>query len=175
MANEHQEWPSLTHHFTVADHDGYVIIVMDSDGEPIRMEMRIAKEGSTLSGLLDALASSVTLGLQRGVPIQDYSREFRHQRFTPEGYSGNPKIGYATSIVDYIGRWLELRWPRDRPAPPDAFGPAARLIDEGETCPHCGAPATQPGEACPECGHVTAPEPFPAPPPEETATSAPPA
>lgn len=156
MANEHHEWPSLTHRFTVADHKGYVIIVMDADGEPIRMEMRIAKEGSTLSGLLDALASSVTLGLRSGVPIQDYSREFQHQRFTPEGYSSNPEIGYATSIVDYLGRWLELHWPRDRPLPLDALGTPARPVADGETCPHCGAPATyQAGEACPECGHVT--------------------
>lgn len=156
MADEHHEWPSLTHRFTVADHKGYVIVAMDPDGEPIRIQMRIAKEGSTLSGLLDALASSVTLGLQSGVPIEDYIRLFRHQRFTPEGYSGNPEIGYASSIVDYLGRWLELRWPRDRPLAPDTAYRTAAYTTE-DTCDRCGAPRTSPpGEACPECGHVSA-------------------
>ena len=70
----------------------------------------MAKQGSTISGLMDSLATAVSLALQYGVPLETLCTKFSHTRFEPSGWSGNPKIGYATSIVDYMFRWLQLKF-----------------------------------------------------------------
>ena len=141
------EWESVTHRFAVGGHKGYVIAAHDEDGRPVHIEIRMAKEGGVLRGLLDCLAASVCLGLDRGVPLSAYTTTFAHVRFEPSGYTADGK--YAHSIVDYVFRWLRERFPAA--APPES--PAAAI--EGETCSVCGTPATwQPGDACPECGQI---------------------
>ena len=70
----------------------------------------MAKEGSTVSGLMDSFATAVSLALQYGVPLPVLCDKFSHTRFEPSGWSGNPKIGYAKSLMDYLFRWLELRF-----------------------------------------------------------------
>ena len=101
---------SLTHHFSVGGQEGYVTIGLYEDGLPGEMFIRMAKEGSTVSGLMDSFATAVSLALQYGVPLQVLCDKFSHTRFEPSGWSGNPKIGYAKSLMDYLFRWIELRF-----------------------------------------------------------------
>ena len=101
---------SLTHHFSVGGQEGYVTVGLYEDGLPGELFVRMAKEGSTVSGLMDSFATAVSLALQYGVPLRILCDKFSHTRFEPSGWSGNPKIGYAKSIMDYLFRWLELRF-----------------------------------------------------------------
>jgi ribonucleoside-diphosphate reductase alpha chain len=101
---------SLTHHFSVGGQEGYVTIGLYEDGLPGELFIRMSKEGSTVSGLMDSFATAVSLALQYGVPLQVLCDKFSHTRFEPSGWSGNPKIGYAKSLMDYLFRWLELRF-----------------------------------------------------------------
>jgi ribonucleoside-diphosphate reductase alpha chain len=93
---------SLTHHFCVGGQEGYVTVGMHEDGTPGELFIRMAKEGSTVSGLMDSFATAVSLALQYGVPLQVLCDKFSHTRFEPSGWSGNPKIGYAKSLMDYV-------------------------------------------------------------------------
>ena len=101
---------SLTHHFSVGGQEGYVTVGLYEDGLPGELFIRMAKEGSTVSGLMDSFATAVSLALQYGVPLRVLCAKFSHTRFEPSGWSGNPKIGYAKSLTDYLFRWLELRF-----------------------------------------------------------------
>jgi ribonucleoside-diphosphate reductase alpha chain len=101
---------SLTHHFSVGGQEGYVTVGRYEDGLPGELFIRMAKEGSTVSGLMDSFATAVSLALQYGVPLRVLCDKFSHTRFEPSGWSGNPKIGYAKSLTDYLFRWLELRF-----------------------------------------------------------------
>jgi ribonucleoside-diphosphate reductase alpha chain len=101
---------SLTHHFSVGRQEGYVTVGLYEDGLPGELFIRMAKEGSTVSGLMDSFATAVSLALQYGVPLRVLCDKFSHTRFEPSGWSGNPKIGYAKSLTDYLFRWLELRF-----------------------------------------------------------------
>jgi ribonucleoside-diphosphate reductase alpha chain len=101
---------SLTHHFCVGGQEGYITVGLYEDGTPGEMFIRMSKEGSTVSGLMDSFATAVSLALQHGVPLQVLCDKFSHTRFEPSGWSGNPKIGYAKSLLDYLFRWLELRF-----------------------------------------------------------------
>jgi ribonucleoside-diphosphate reductase alpha chain len=101
---------SVTHHFSVGGQEGYVTVGLYEDGLPGELFIRMAKEGSTVSGLMDSFATAVSLALQYGVPLQVLCDKFSHTRFEPSGWSGNPKIGYAKSLTDYLFRWLELRF-----------------------------------------------------------------
>jgi single stranded DNA-binding protein len=101
---------SLTHHFSVGGQEGYVTVGLYEDGLPGELFIRIAKQGSTVSGLMDSFATAVSLALQYGVPLQILCEKFSHTRFEPSGWSENPKIGYAKSLMDYLFRWLELRF-----------------------------------------------------------------
>ncbi len=142
------EWRSLTHRFRLGGHKGYVTVAVDSDDCPVLLEIRMAKEGGTLRGLLDCLAASISLGLQQGVPLEAYVQRLAHVRFEPEGWTEGG-LGYAHSVVDYIARWLALRFPQAAAAE-GAAGPF-----EGEICRVCGAPLTwDAGTACPECGDI---------------------
>ncbi len=93
---------SLTHHFSVGGQEGYVTVGLYEDGLPGEMFIRMSKEGSTVSGLMDSFATAVSLALQYGVPLQVLCDKFSHTRFEPSGWSGNPKIGYAKSLMDYV-------------------------------------------------------------------------
>lgn len=101
---------SLTHHFSIGGQEGYVTVGLFEDGAPGEMFIRMAKEGSTVSGLMDSFATAASLALQYGVPLKVLCDKFSHTRFEPSGWSGNPKIGYAKSLMDYLFRWLELRF-----------------------------------------------------------------
>src|SRR6516225_10271448 len=101
---------SLTHHFSVGGQEGYVTVGLYEDGQPGEVFIKMAKEGSTVSGLMDSFATAVSLALQYGVPLQVLCNKFSHMRFEPSGWSGNARIGYAKSIMDYLFRWLKMRF-----------------------------------------------------------------
>jgi ribonucleoside-diphosphate reductase alpha chain len=105
-----EERASITHKFKVGDHEGYVTVGLYPNGDPGELFVKMAKEGSTVSGLMDSFALAVSLALQYGVPLKTFCEKFAHTRFEPSGWSGNPDIGYAKSIMDYIFRWLQLRF-----------------------------------------------------------------
>ncbi len=105
-----EERASITHKFKVGDHEGYITVGLYPDGEPGELFITMAKEGSTVSGLMDSFALATSIALQHGVPLKLFCEKFAHTRFEPSGWSGNPDIGYAKSIMDYIFRWLQLRF-----------------------------------------------------------------
>jgi ribonucleoside-diphosphate reductase alpha chain len=105
-----EERHSLTHKFKVGDHEGYITVGLYPNGEPGELFVKMAKEGSTVSGLMDSFALAVSLALQHGVPLKVFCEKFAHTRFEPSGWSGNPDIGYAKSIMDYIFRWMQMRF-----------------------------------------------------------------
>ena len=91
-------------------HEGYLTVGLYKDGMPGELFITMAKEGSTVSGLMDSFACAVSLALQHGVPLKLMCEKFAHTRFEPSGWSHNQDIGYAKSIMDYIFRWLQLRF-----------------------------------------------------------------
>ena len=101
---------AITHHFSIAGQEGYLTVGVYDDGSPGEIFVRMAKEGSTISGLMDSIATLVSLALQHGVPLEVLCAKFSHTRFEPSGWSGSPKIGYATSLMDYLFRWIELKF-----------------------------------------------------------------
>ena len=128
------EWESITHRFDVSGHEGYLTIATDELGAPVLLEVRMAKAGGLLRGLLDALAASVSLGLQRGVPLSEYVSLLSLTRFEPSGWT--ERMGFAHSVVDYLFRWLGEKFPD----PAAVVQPAPEF--QAETCPVCGAPVT---------------------------------
>jgi len=105
-----EERASVTHKFSIAGHEGYITVGLYPNGQPGEIFIKMAKEGSTVSGLMDAFATSVSLALQHGVQLKVLCEKFAHTRFEPSGWTGNPNIQYAKSITDYIFRWLQLRF-----------------------------------------------------------------
>jgi ribonucleoside-diphosphate reductase alpha chain len=101
---------SLTHKFQIAGHEGYITVGMYDDGSPGEIFVRMAKEGSVIAGLMDSFATSISLSLQHGVPLSIVCEKFRGTRFEPSGFTGNQEIPIATSIMDYLFRWLALRF-----------------------------------------------------------------
>src|SRR5438477_6661451 len=101
---------SITHKFNVGGHEGYITVGLYQDGNPGELFITMAKEGSTVSGLMDSFACAVSLALQHGVPLKLLCEKFAHTRFEPSGWTNNPDIGFAKSIMDYIFRWLQLRF-----------------------------------------------------------------
>jgi ribonucleoside-diphosphate reductase alpha chain len=105
-----EERASLTHKFSIAGHEGYITVGLYPNGQPGEIFIKMAKEGSTVSGLMDSFATAVSLSLQHGVPLKVLCEKFAHTRFEPSGWTGNEHIGFAKSIMDYIFRWLQLRF-----------------------------------------------------------------
>jgi ribonucleoside-diphosphate reductase alpha chain len=101
---------SITHKFQVSGHEGYITVGLYPDGQPGELFLKMAKEGSTVSGLMDSFATTVSVALQYGVPLKDLVNKFAHVRFEPSGFTGNQEIPIAKSIVDYIFRWLGSRF-----------------------------------------------------------------
>ncbi len=99
-----------THKFDVAGHEGYITVGLYDDGQPGEVFIRIAKEGSTIGGLMDTIATLVSVSLQYGVPVESLVRKFEHVRFEPSGMTRNPEIPMAKSLVDYIFRWLAMEF-----------------------------------------------------------------
>jgi ribonucleoside-diphosphate reductase alpha chain len=105
-----EERASLTHKFGIAGHEGYITVGLYPNGQPGEIFIRMAKEGSTVAGLMDSFATAISLALQHGVPLRVLCEKFAHSRFEPSGWTGNEQIGYAKSVMDYIFRWLQLRF-----------------------------------------------------------------
>jgi ribonucleoside-diphosphate reductase alpha chain len=110
------ERSAVTHKFDISGHEGYITVGLYPDGQPGEIFLKMAKEGSTVSGLMDSFATTVSVALQYGVPLKDLVNKFAHVRFEPSGFTGNQEIPIAKSIVDYIFRWLGSRFlsPEDK-------------------------------------------------------------
>ena len=105
-----EERASVTHKFSIAGHEGYITVGLYPTGQPGEIFIKMAKEGSTVSGMMDSFATAISISLQHGVPLRVLCEKFAHTRFEPSGWTGNEQIGYAKSLMDYIFRWLNLRF-----------------------------------------------------------------
>ena len=101
---------SITHKFDIGGHEGYITVGLYENGQPGELFLTMAKEGSTISGFADAFAQAISYALQYGVPLQDLVDKFSHVRFEPAGMTKNPDIRFAKSIVDYIFRWMAVKF-----------------------------------------------------------------
>ena len=97
---------SLTHKFEIAGHEGYITVGLYADGQPGELFITMSKEGSTIGGLMDTVGTLTSIALQYGVPLEGLVKKFAYQRFEPSGFTKNPDIRHATSIADYVFRWL---------------------------------------------------------------------
>ncbi len=170
---------AVTHKFSVEGQEGYVTVGLYEDGTPGELFITMAKEGSTLSGVMDAFATAVSLTLQYGVPLQFLVNKFSHVRFEPAGWTNNPQIPYAKSIIDYIFRWMASKFldleeqaavgvqplpadenkaaalpvPQQRALPGLEIGHGAQLFvnqADAPPCPTCGMMMVRSG-ACYKC------------------------
>ncbi len=119
------ERDSITHKFSIGGHEGYITVGKYADGRPGEIFIKMAREGSTLSGIMDGFALSVSIGLQYGVPLKVLVDKFINTRFEPSGFTGNTDIPYAKSVFDYIARWLGTKFISDH----------YRAASNGETAP----------------------------------------
>ncbi len=117
------ERQSLTHKFSIGGHEGYLTVGLYEDGTPGELFVTMAKEGSTISGLMDSFATAISYSLQYGVPLKFFVDKFSHVRFEPSGWTGNQTVPYAKSIMDYIFRWLGAKF----------LGPEYAVGEAGET------------------------------------------
>jgi len=101
---------AVTHKFDIAGHEGYLTVGLFDDGQPGELFVTMAKEGSTIGGLMDSVGTLTSLALQYGVPLDALVRKFAHQRYEPSGFTKNPEIRNAASITDYVFRWLALQF-----------------------------------------------------------------
>ena len=168
---------AITHKFSIAGHEGYITVGMYDDGKPGEIFLVMAKEGSTISGLMDAFATSISMSLQYGVPLETLVEKFSHVRFEPSGFTKNPEIPYAKSITDYIFRWLASKFLSaehqeavgvqtaagkaeagpSAPAKTAASGPTFRSQADAPSCHYCGAIMTRNGSCyrCSNCGSTS--------------------
>jgi ribonucleoside-diphosphate reductase alpha chain len=152
---------AVVHHFSVGGQEGYLTVGLYEDGVPGEIFIRMAKEGSTVSGLMDCFATAVSLALQFGVPLSVLVAKFSHTRFEPSGWSGVKEIGYAKSLMDYIFRWLAIKFlPGEEMAVAEQSGagegghelaPSAALMPQVDLA-HVGRNGD--GPACLECGAI---------------------
>jgi ribonucleoside-diphosphate reductase alpha chain len=126
------ERPSVTHKFSVAGHEGYLHVGLYPDtGRPGEIFITMAKQGSTIAGLMDSFATAISLALQYGVPLEDLVEKFGHVRFEPSGFTTNRQIPMAKSITDYIFRYLSLKFlGQDRHEPEEALSPETAVARE---------------------------------------------
>ena len=157
------ERQSITHKFTVAGYEGYITVGMYEDGNPGEIFITMAKQGSTISGLVDTVATATSIALLYGVPLEVLIRKFSHTRFEPAGLTQNKELPMAKSVIDYIFRWLALKFlpPERHPNPgdlPSAKGDEKEVIAEGpEKSAQFGEQAFQTeadAPACYECGSI---------------------
>ena len=140
---------SVTHKFAVAGHEGYMHVGLYENGQPGELFIDMAKEGSTISGLMDSFATAISLALQHGTPLDVLIAKFTRTNFAPSGFTGNPDIPRATSLMDYIFTWLEKKFIKQMEeeiiAPMKTFS--------GMMCPECGTELVQTGtcRTCPSC------------------------
>ncbi|HXY60148.1 MAG TPA: vitamin B12-dependent ribonucleotide reductase [Chthoniobacterales bacterium] len=101
---------SLTHRFEIAGHEGYITVGLYEDNQPGELFITMSKEGSTIGGLMDTVGTLTSIALQYGVPLESLVKKFAYQRFEPSGFTKNPDIRNATSITDYVFRWLACQF-----------------------------------------------------------------
>jgi ribonucleoside-diphosphate reductase alpha chain len=101
---------SLTHKFEIAGHEGYITVGLYEDGQPGELFITMSKEGSTIGGLMDTVGTLTSIALQYGVPLESLVKKFAYQRFEPSGFTKNSDIRHATSITDYVFRWLACQF-----------------------------------------------------------------
>jgi ribonucleoside-diphosphate reductase alpha chain len=170
---------SITHKFRVGEQEGYLTVGLYDEGTPGEIFVNISKEGSTIRGLMDSVAVLTSVALQYGVPLDNLAAKFRGVHFEPAGLTGNAAIPSASSLVDYIFRWLALRFlgvqqtGADEAAPRARMGRGKRGAADARTAPppsgaarampsvarapvlaHPGAPQTSTGIGCPDCGAI---------------------
>jgi len=162
---------SITHKFDIAGHEGYITVGMYEDGQPGEIFITMSKEGSTISGLMDSFALAISMALQYGVPLKVLVDKFSHTRFEPSGFTKNPDVPMAKSIMDYIFRWLALKFfdgeaqkavgivqrGEEEPAP-------KKVLPLNPQAPRGGAPVTtissitrlyqEDAPPCPDCGAI---------------------
>jgi ribonucleoside-diphosphate reductase alpha chain len=174
---------AITHKFQIAGHEGYITVGMYEDGTPGEIFLVMAKEGSTISGLMDAFATSISMALQYGVPLEALVEKFSHVRFEPSGFTKNAEIPYAKSITDYIFRWLASKFlsaeeqeavgvqaregslkpipgpvtTAPLPAKSGSPGGAHRAQTDAPPCHYCGSIMTRNGSCyrCSNCGSTS--------------------
>ena len=172
---------AITHKFSIAGHEGYITVGMYEDGKPGEIFLVMAKEGSTISGLMDAFATSISMALQYGVPLEALVEKFSHVRFEPSGFTKNQEIPYAKSITDYIFRWLASKFlsaehqeavgvRRTEPSHSPVLGSAGgtdqaelfagavmRAQSDAPPCHYCGSIMTRNGSCyrCANCGSTS--------------------
>ena len=129
------ERQAITHKFSIAGHEGYITVGLYEDATPGEIFITMSKEGSTISGLMDAFATSVSMALQYGVPLRVLVEKFSHMRFEPSGFTNNKDIPIAKSILDYIFRWLAKKFlpPEELPHPPEENGDVTSTGNPGKT------------------------------------------
>jgi ribonucleoside-diphosphate reductase alpha chain len=151
---------SITHKFEIGGHEGYMTVGLYDDGKPGEVFITMAKEGSTVGGIMNAFGTAISLCLQYGVPLNALVSKFSHSRFEPSGYTSNPDIPIAKSLVDYIFRWMDITFPNG--AVKDN-GSTAVMETSTPVTPPCEDESTSAAafvrEAdapiCDRCGHIT--------------------
>ncbi len=173
------ERQSLTHKFSVGGHEGYIHVGLYDSGEPGEIFIRMAKEGSTISGLMDSFATAVSLALQHGVPLRLLVDKFSRMRFEPSGFTGNPELPRATSVMDYLFRWLGAKFLRSEsesegteeaksseggatvavpaPNPVVVIDQTAQTVAKPSTPSMYGFLVRTDAPTCPECGSIMVP------------------
>ena len=172
LADERQ---AVTHKFSVGGHEGYLTVGLFEDGQPGEIFITMSKEGSTLSGVMDCFATTVSLSLQYGVPLSILVKKFIHVRFEPSGVTNNKNVRFAKSVIDYIFRWMALKFlpaeqaqefkVTDLPGAKPANGSAAALaaksvavaaghVSAMEQQEHLTFASQSDAPACPECGSL---------------------
>jgi ribonucleoside-diphosphate reductase alpha chain len=150
------ERQSVTHKFSVGGTEGYLIVGLFPSGRPGELFVTMAKEGSTLSGLMDAFASVVSMALQYGMPLEVLVAKLRHTRYEPHGFTTNPQIRMASSLTDYIAQWLERKFISDNPVK-DLLYAAPLTVGYGPFCTECAGSTVRNGSCwvCTNCGQTT--------------------
>ncbi|GBC69645.1 Vitamin B12-dependent ribonucleotide reductase [archaeon HR01] len=163
------ERKAVTHKFRVGQQEGYITVGLYDDGTPGEIFVKMAKEGSTLAGLMDSFSIVTSIALQYGVPLEVLVDKFVHTRFEPMGYTDNPQIRFAKSVIDYIFRWLALKFlPEDKhrmigfsssgeyyePAVEEAGVKTLQVAGDAPACPECGGIMARSGACyvCANCG-----------------------
>jgi ribonucleoside-diphosphate reductase alpha chain len=158
---------AITHKFSIAGHEGYLTVGMYEDGQPGELFITMAKEGSTVSGLMDSFATAVSLSLQYGVPLKVLADKFTHTRFEPSGFTNNPDLPIAKSITDYIFRWLSLKFLPAEGETESMMELEAKKVAAAAPAPRVSTPAAEGSSSksaflnqadappCPVCGTIT--------------------
>lgn len=157
---------SITHKFDIAGHEGYLTVGLYDNGQPGELFITISKEGSTIAGLLGVVGTLFSMAVQSGVPLSRICDKFAYSKFEPSGWTNNPDIGYAHSIVDYIFRWLKMRFvdaPIETEAEPMPNKETVTIkikkneIVTGEPCKNCSGTTVPSGACwvCTQCGTTT--------------------